>query len=338
MTAHDAVEAPHIAVTAPRRAFITGASGFIGRAVATRLREQGTEVTGVDRVADPANGVVAGDVGRPGAWQDAMAGCDLVVHTAAVVSNAASADAAWALNVLGTRLVLDGAALGDVGRVVHLSSVRAFSDLGFPDGVDEHHPVRTDGNPYVDTKVASEQVALQAHAAGEVPVCVVRPGDVHGPGSRPWTILPVEAIRARRFVLPAMGRGTFSPVYVDDLVDGVLLAATHPAAAGQVITISGAGGVPCAEFFGHYHRMLGVRGPVCLPTGAALALAAANEAAARVRGVETEANRATVRYLTRTGTYSIAKARALLGYAPLVGVAEGMERSERWLRDTGRLG
>jgi nucleoside-diphosphate-sugar epimerase len=220
---------------------------------------------------------------------------------------------------------------------VHISSVRAFSDLGFPDGVDEHHPVRTDGNPYVDTKVASEQVVLQAHAAGEVPVTVLRPGDVYGPGSRPWTILPVEAISAGRFVLPALGRGIFSPVYVDNLIDGILLAASSARAAGQVYTLSDGVPVSCREFFGHYHRMLGRRGPVCLPTPVALALAAGAATAGRLTGTVTEANAATVRYFTRTGTYSIAKAQRELGFVPAVDLTEGMARTEAWLGQSGYL-
>jgi nucleoside-diphosphate-sugar epimerase len=262
-----------------------------------------------------------------------MEGCDLVIHTAAVVSNAASLDLSWGLNVFGTRLALDGAAAAGVRRFVHLSSVRAFSDLDFPDGVDERHPVRTDGNPYVDTKVASEQVALQAHAAGEVPVTVVRPGDVYGPGSRPWTVLPVAAIAAGRFVLPAMGRGIFSPVYLDNLIDGILLAASHPQAVGQIFTLSDGVPVSCREFFGHYHRMLGRRGPVCLPTSVALALAAGASTAGRLTGTETEANTTTVRYFTRRGSYSIAKAQRLLGFAPAIDLAEGMRRTESWLRE-----
>ena len=321
----------------PRRVYITGALGFIGRTLGERLRALGSEVCGVDRVADQSSGVVAGDVGAAGAWQDAIDGCDVVVHTAAVVSNAATLSDSWKLNVMGTRLALDGAARAGVQRFVHFSSIRAFSDLDYPDGVDEHHPVRTDGNPYVDTKVAGEQVVLQAHAAGEVPCTIIRPGDVYGPGSRPWTILPVEAIKANRFVLPAMGKGIFSPVYVDNLVDGVLLAVSDPRAAGQVFTLSDGAGVTCKEFFGHYYRMLDRRGPVCLPTPVAVALARGAAVGARLRRQESEANAATVRYFARPGTYSIGKARRELGYEPTIDLAEGMRRTEAWLHAQGML-
>jgi nucleoside-diphosphate-sugar epimerase len=315
------------------KVFITGASGFIGRAVAARFRAEGAEVAGVDFAADRDRGVVAGDVAEAGPWQAEVARADVVVHTAAIVSNAYDLDESWRVNVLGTRNVLDAAAAAGVRRFVHLSSVRAFSDLGFSDGVEEHHPVRPDGNPYVDTKIASEQVVLQAHAAGEVECVLVRPGDVYGPGSRPWTVLPLEFIKARRFLLPAMGRGIFSPVYVDDLVAGLMLAARGPGAAGQVFTIGPARGVPAKKFFGHYYRMLGRRGPVCLPTSLAVAAASAAGSAERLRGRRTELNAASMRYLARPGGYSIDKARRLLGYEPQVDLDEGMRRTEAWLRE-----
>ncbi len=315
------------------KVFITGAGGFIGRALAERYRAGGAEVAGVDVVADERGGIVAGDVAEAGPWQGAVAGSDVVVHTAAIVSNAFDLEDSWRVNVLGTRRVIDAVAQPGVGRLVHISSVRAFSDLDFPNGVDERHPVRPDGNPYVDTKIASEQVVLQAHAAGEIAGTIVRPGDVYGPGSRPWTILPVEIIKSNRFVLPAMGRGVFSPVYVDDLLTGLTLAAERPEAVGQVLTLGSAAGVTCREFFGHYFRMLDKRGPICLPTPAAVALATAAGATARVRGKRTEINAASMRYLARPGTYSIEKAHRLLGYAPAVSLDEGMRRTELWLRE-----
>lgn len=315
------------------KVLVTGANGFIGRALMERYRAGGLDVVGVDLVADAARGVVAGDVAAPGPWQDQMAGSDVVIHTAAIVSNAYDLATSWRVNVAGTRTALDAATRQGVGRFVHISSVRAFSDVDFPDGVGEDHPVRPDGNPYVDTKIASEQVVLQAHAGGEVACTVVRPGDVYGPGSRPWTVLPLEIIRADRFALPAMGRGIFSPVYVDDLVAGLALAAERPEAVGQVFTLTGGVGVTCAEFFSHYYRMLGKRGPICLPTPVALAGAGAAGAVARLRGQRSEINAVSMRYLARRGTYSIEKARRMLGYEPAVDLDEGMRRTEAWLRE-----
>ncbi|GAA4946860.1 NAD-dependent epimerase/dehydratase family protein [Actinoplanes utahensis] len=316
------------------KVFITGAGGFIARALTARLRAAGHTVGGVDLRPDDAGGIVAGDITADGPWQRAMTGADLVVHTAAVVSNAVGLDGQWRVNVAGTRTVLDAAVRAGATRFVHLSSIRAFSDLGFPDGVTEDHPVRPDGNPYVDTKIAGEQVVLQAHAAGEIAATIVRPGDVYGPGSRPWTVLPVQLIKKNRFLLPAMGNGVFSPVYVDDLVTGLELAMSPPA-DGQIFTLTGGVGVPCREFFGHYYRMLGRRGPLVAPTAAAVAVAEAMGRAIRLTGGPTEVNAISMRYFARTGTYSIAKARHLLGYEPAIDLTEGMSRTGRWLRAQG---
>ncbi|KAA0022295.1 NAD-dependent epimerase/dehydratase family protein [Antrihabitans cavernicola] len=319
--------------TEPRRLFITGGNGFIGRALGVRFRKHGVEVRGVDFTADPSADVVAGDITDPSPWRDHLIGCDTVIHTAAIVSNAYDADTSWRVNVLGTQRVLDAAIAAGVQRFVHISSIRAFSDLDYPDGVTEDHPVRPDGNPYVDTKIASEQVVLQRHAEGRIECTVIRPGDVYGPGSQPWTVKPIGLIRKNMFLLPAMGNGIFSPVYIDDLVAGIRLATITDAAAGQVFTIGGASGVRCADFFGHYYRMLGKRGPLCLPTAAALALARTSETAARITRTPTEVNRTSLLYLCRTGTYSIDKARRVLGYEPTVDVTTGMVHTENWLRE-----
>ncbi len=315
-----------------RSVFITGASGFIGRALADRLRGEGVEVRGVDRVADPGRDIVAGDIGHPGPWQRAAAGCDVLVHTAALVGMPTDVSEFWAVNVRGTRLAIEAARDAGVGRVVHLSSVVTFG-LDFPDHVDERWPVRPTGVAYTDTKIASEQAALMAHAAGEQEVVVVRPGDVYGPASRPWTLLPIEMMRARVFALPARGRGIHSPVFVDDLVEGIVRAAQAPAAAGRVITLSGGTGVETREYFGHLGRIAGLRVPR-VPTAAALAGARALDRLARVRGTHNELTPDGVRYLAqRRGTYGIGTAAELLGWAPRVGLEEGMDRTARWLRD-----
>ena len=316
--------------------FLTGALGFIGRAIADRYTAEGREVRGVDLTADPERGVVAGDVTAPGPWQEHAAGCEVVIHLAARIGLGGTHDEYWPINVAATRHALDAAVRGGARRFVHTSSIATFGN-DFPDGADESHPVRPTGTPYTDTKIASEQVTLAAHAAGEIPCTIVRPGDVYGPRSRPWVILTLEAIRARQFVLPARGRGIFSPVYVDNLVDGYVLAVSEEAAEGEIFTITDGVGVECREFFAHHHRWLGVAGPRTLPTPAAVALAGITERALRFAGRETEATPGAARYLARPGTYSIEKARSVLGYTPAVGLDEGLERSRAWAAETGLL-
>jgi nucleoside-diphosphate-sugar epimerase len=316
----------------PRRVFITGACGFIGRALARHYRELGVEVSGLDFTADPEWGVRAGDLASPGEWRDALKGVDLVIHSAALVSNTASMDLAWRVNVKGTADLLEACVAAGVKRFLQLSSVAAFG-FDYPEGVTEDHPLRPMGNTYVDTKIASEHAVLACHAGGRMDCTIVRPGDVYGPGSRPWVVLPLDMIKRGRFLLPAHGRGRFSPVFIDDLVNGIVLAAGLDAGKGQIFTISGNGSLSCAEFFAYHARMLGHSGPLRqMSTGLALTLAIIGGALVGLSGGQTELGRGTIDMLSRTSGYSIAKARALLGYEPRVEVAEGMRRTEAWAR------
>lgn len=320
-----------------KRVLVTGAAGFIGRALTARLRADGVEVVGVDLAADPEAGIVAGNVAAPGAWQEAAVGCDTVVHTAAIVAMPTDVSRFWAVNVLGTRLALEAARDAAAARFVHLSSVVTFG-YDFPDGVDESHPVSPTGVAYTDTKIASEQVALMAHARGEQEVVIVRPGDVYGPGSRPWVLLPIELMRSRRWVLPALGRGIFSPIYVEDLVEGIVAACRTPEAAGRVVTLSGGTGVETRDYFGRLALLAGIERVPTVPTAVALAGAKALDISARISGRHNDVTPDAVRYLAlRRGTYGIETARELLEWEPSVGLDEGMARTGEWLRAEGLI-
>ena len=117
----------------------------------------------------------------------------------------------------------------------------------FPDQVEETYPVHNTYVPYPDSKIASEQVVLQAHVEGRVPCTIVRPGDVYGPRSRAWAMVPAQLIRSRRFSLPGGGYGLHSPIYIDNLVDGVVLRPPPPDAVGQIFTLSDGSASPTAS-------------------------------------------------------------------------------------------
>jgi len=319
-------------ISLPRRVFITGANGFIGRALAQRYRGYGVDVCGVDMSADPAWNVVAGDVREVERWRKHLDGADLVIHTAAVVSMVAPMRAAWDVNCNATRRLLTASREGGVGRFVHVSSVAAYG-FEFPDGADESWPLITNGNSYTDTKITGEHTILAAHASGELDCTIVRPGDVYGPASRAWVVVPLQMMKSRQFILPDGGRGIFSPIYIDDLIDGVVLAAGTEQGAGQIFNLAYGSGVTCAEFFGHHWRWLGKQGSIpSLPRNFAIGLAEVGAKLARLTGKSTEMGRGAIGLLSRRGTYSIDKARRLLGFGPKVDLAEGMRRSEAWAR------
>lgn len=320
--------------TLPERVFITGANGFIGRALADRLTSQGVTVTGVDLQPDSARGVVAGSTTNPDEWADALIGVDTVIHTAAIVSNAADLDAAWTVNVLGTRRTLSAAAAAGVRRFLHVSSIMAFG-FDYPDGVDETYPVRVCGHSYPDTRVNSEAVVLAAHAAGEIEATIVRPGDVVGPGSV-WVREPIRLAKSGQMVLPAGGRGTFTPIDVEDLVDGILLAMTVEGAAGQIYTLTGGYTVDCVDYFGRLASLAGGR-VTCLPTAVAVPVTAAVGAATRRFGMHSELTAATMLMLSRSGGYSIEKARDHLGFAPQRSLEHTLATCEVWAREEGLI-
>ena len=315
-------------------AVVTGSSGFLGAAVARALAEAGYAVAGLDLRAPGARGpwrYVPADLAEAGAWEREVRGADVVVHAAARVGDRGTPEAFRRQNAEATRRVV--AASGDAGRLVHVSSVVVHGSH-FPDPCPEGHPVQPTGNPYTDTKIAAEHAVLRAHAAGEVRAVVVRPGDVYGPGSEPWTLRPVRMMRAGQFVL--VRGGVLSPVFAADVVRGIVRAASAPEASGGVFHLAGGVGVSPEAFFGHYARMLGVRLRSISPRTARAAALALEAGAGLVRR-EPPFSRRTLEYVTHPGTYAIGRAREVLGWTPEADLETGMQRTEAWLRSEGLL-
>jgi nucleoside-diphosphate-sugar epimerase len=316
-------------------AAVTGAAGFIGAATCARLAREGADVVGLDLDAAAAPRVEATgarfvrcDVTDPAAVESALADRALVVHTAATIADWGAMPDFVALNVRGTRTVLDVARARGVERVVHLSSV-AIWGWEFRHDVHEDHPPRATGVPYLDTKAASDHLARERGAT------VVRPGDVYGPRSVPWALRPLQALRSGRFAIPPAG--LITPVYVDDLVDCIVRAATVPEAAAQSFVAWEGPPVRTRDYFDRLARMVGrERAPVA-PRPLLTALAGLEEALAGVTGRPPTAARWVPGYLARRAAYDCPRAREVLGWRAQVSLDEGMRRTEAWARAEGLL-
>jgi nucleoside-diphosphate-sugar epimerase len=324
------------------RVAVTGAGGFIGRALCERLHAEGALVTGID-VDDSAVGRVraARAEFRPCDTADAdgiravMEGAEMVVHAAALVTDWGPMEDFVRVNVRGTHNVLEAARMLRCRRIVHLSSVASW---GYEHrmALDEDAQPRPCGIPYIDTKAASDALAIARARAGE-PIAVIRPGDVYGPRSTPWAVRPLEALKRRRLMLIGRGAGVMTPVYIDDLVESIVLALTVAGVTGHGYTVWDGRPVTAAEFFGHYARMLGRRRIPGLPRPVAAVAAAGQEGVARLTGRAPVVSRAAITFVTRHAAYSNRRARDLLGWEPRVGLEEGMRRTEAWFRQEGFL-
>ena len=319
----------------PNRVMITGANGFIGNSLMRHYQQQGIEVVGVDLHGDGET-VIQGDIAQPDSIAHLLDQCDVIVHTAALVSNALGDADMWRVNVQATANLIAAAEKHKVRRFVQISSIVAYGNAAAGE-LTEDHPVHADGGSYVLTKLASEHTVLAAQARGSIEVVIVRPGDVYGPGSRPWLILPLEAIHKGQFMLPEKGLGFFRPIYIDDLIRGIALAVSSPEASGEIFNLSCQGYITSQEFFSHHYSWLNKRGPMLVSTRVALIAAAVATKIANLTGTVNEASTATVAQLSTKSWFSIAKAQRILGWIPEVSFEEGMQRSKQWAADQGLL-
>ncbi|MFT5923508.1 MAG: nucleoside-diphosphate-sugar epimerase [Paraglaciecola sp.] len=314
---------------------ITGANGFIGRSLMDYYRTNGVSVVGVDLQGN-GDDIHEADIAKPETFKELLKSCSVVIHTAALVSNAMSDLDMWRVNVKATSTLIKAAEEHQVKRFVQISSIVVFGNKAKGE-LDEEHPVHADGGSYVLTKLASEHTVLSAQTQGNIEVVVIRPGDVYGPGSRPWVILPLEMIKKNQFMLPAMGKGYFRPIYIDDLVRGITKAASSDKVAGQILILSCKGNITTKEFFKNHCSWLGKKDPITVPTSVALILSYIVTGISKLFGKANEASAASIYQLSTESWYSIDKAERLLGWKPEISLTEGMERSREWAEKQGYL-
>jgi nucleoside-diphosphate-sugar epimerase len=257
------------------RVFLTGGTGFIGGAIARQLRGRGDDVVALVRTpakatALSATGVelVAGDLADDKAIADGMAGCDAAIHSAAIyevgIPNKAKPDM-YATNVEGTRRVLEAALGAGLSKVVYVSTVGAFGNT-HGQIVDEsyQHPHTSYTSYYEETKVEAHDIAVQMAGRG-LPVVIVQPGGVYGPGDKSVLGQNMEKIaRGKAPFLPFPDLG-MTMVHRDDVAEGIL-AALDKGRPGEAYVLTG-DAVRVRDLAERVSALAGKRGPIAdMPT------------------------------------------------------------------------
>lgn len=325
------------------RVALTGASGYTGGRLLQALRARGDEVSAFVRPASVTDAlrasatlIIEGDLSDQAAVTRLVEGAEAIVHVAALYRTAGHPDSYYReVNVGGTERLLEAAARQGIRRFVHTSTVGVHGHVANPPA-DESAPIAP-GDIYQQTKAEAEALALSFHRTRGVPVAVVRPGAIYGPGETRLLKL-FRAIARGRYAVVGTGRSFYHPVYIDDLVAGFLLALDRPEAVGEAFLIAGPRYVSQDELAGLIARSTGGRvWPFHIPAGPIQLLGDAVEALCVPLGLEPPIHRRRVDFWTKSRAFTIEKARRLLGYAPKVDVEEGIARTAAWYREAGWL-
>jgi nucleoside-diphosphate-sugar epimerase len=334
-------ESPYIAefsTLVGQTTLVTGATGFIGSHLAKRLQQTGARVIALCR--DPAKGadlagmgieLVQGDILDAARMESIIAdGVDIVFHLAAWLRGRSGREAP-AVNVRATRNIAEFSARHGVQRFIFTSSITVYGPHGDRD-VDETTPLRAYNDPYGDSKILAESAVKDVAVTTDLPSVIIRPGMVYGPGSPGWTRrLALWAVKGRMPLVDG-GRGTAFPVYIDNLIDLYLLAATHPAAPDETFNAVDDGPVTLREFSEAYLRMIPTNRALRIPGWLLAPVAAVIDPF--IPGTN---YRYVVNQMRGRGQVLNTKSREMLGWIPRVGLQEGMQHSEEWLRAEGIL-
>lgn len=322
-----------------KHVLVTGATGFIGGSLALRLITEGAHVTVTGRNRAKLERLEqAGAHARRAhlldfdALRQMMEDQDVVFHVAAWLGpRHGPPEDAWALNVYASEQIARIAAAMGVGRLVVVSSMAAY---GPPDRaiMDETHPLDTTQRAvYGRTKALAEQrVAI---VAGEyaLPAVIVRPGIVYGPGSYGWSLRMVQFVKSGIPVVLGDGKGHAHPVFIENLVDGLLTAAVKEQAAGLAFNFVDRA-VSWRQWFEYYGEMCG-RKPRRMPLWPArLALLVAERLPLGL-----SVDRDLMAFYDNRSVYPIARARRVLDYRSRVDLQQGMAQTEAWLRQEDAL-
>jgi nucleoside-diphosphate-sugar epimerase len=325
-----------------RRTLVTGATGFTGSNLCRRLVADGEHVLACVRPSSDirelrALGVECRDldIGDAEAVRAATPGIDTVYHIAAAFRvEHVDAGEFTRVNVGATRNLLEAARAASVTRFVHCSTVGVQGDIDDPPATEAYR--YAPGDHYQQSKLEGELLALE-YARDGLPVSVVRPAGIYGPGDTRFLKL-FRPISRGRFVMIGTGEALYHLTYIDDLVDGIVRAGRRPEAVGEVFTLAGPRITTLRELVDAIAAAVSAKPPwLRLPYAPVHGAAVVCEKLCKLIGVAPPLYPRRVEFFAKDRAFDISKARRLLGYDPRVDLDEGLRRTAAWYREQGLL-
>lgn len=324
---------------------VTGATGLIGSQLVEALVVRGERVRALvrptsrtGRLRELGVEIRVGNLMDNPTLMAAAKGAERLFHCAGLVSDWGTQQDFYQTNVNGARRVLAAATRAEVGKFVYLSTSDIYGFPGQP--VDETELPSPRGFPYSDSKVEAESLVWSHYRRVHLPITILRPATVYGPGARLLVVALIRLLRRRSLPLIDGGEHIAGLTYVGNLVDALLLAATSDASVGQAYNISDGGKVTWKEYVEALAQLSGVPKPArSYPHWRAFGMATFWEAYHRMlgRSERPPLTRMMVELMGTDQDFPIGKAEQQLGYRPRVTFEQGIRFTGDWLRQQGLL-
>lgn len=322
---------------------ITGATGFTGSHLAYRLILKGHNVTCLVRptsnytqLEKAGCKIIFGDV-RDRLWIEKVINeIDIIFHLAAIFRT-------WGLpnrvyyetHVEGTRNLLEVGFKKNIKKFIHCSTIGVHGSIKNPPG-NENSPFNP-GDIYQRTKLEAEQLALKYYKEKNLPVVVIRPTGIYGPGDMRFLKL-FSAIAKKRFIMIGNGKTLWHPVYIDDLITGFELAMNTPKIEGETFIIGGPEYLTINTLVTEIAKALGVSPPnLSIPAKPVQILGTICELIYKPFGINPPIFRSRVDFFTKNRDFSINKAREKIGYIPKYDIINGIRLTIEWYKTKGLI-
>ena len=318
---------------------LTGGNGLLGRHLVSALQGRGASVRVLALPGEETSwleerGVIVhrGDIRQPETLVEPFLGVEGVLHLAGMMGVWRPVEDYRAVNVTGTANVCRAALVEGVRRLVHISSWTVYG-MALDEPAREDFPLMPFQEPYAITKAEGDKTVQRMITEDDLPAVIIRPGTFFGPGDQLHFGRMADRLRAGKGVIVGSGRNALPFVYVDDVVQGVLLALDHERAVGQAYNITNDAPLTQEVFLQTIAQEIGAKPPRRrVPYHALYAAGYTAERLAMVRRSRRQpvVTRLGVKLFGTDNRHAIDKARRDLGYTPRVALHEGVRLAAAW--------
>lgn len=318
------------------KVLVTGASGYIGGNLVKKLSENGIETrafvrttSNITKLRELENVEICyGDLTDLLSLERAIRGVQIVHHIGGPANDWGDYRDFYQVNYLGTRNILRASINAQVKKFIYLSTMGVL-DLGGCGTIGENQPYGHFPGNYLRSKANAEKLVRKySHL---IPTVIIRPPAVYGPGDPQCTIRALKFAQKNLMFLISRGKGFFPHIYIDNLIDALLLATQSDSAAGEIFNLTDGEDTTAGEFFTRLNHIAGKRDIyLILPYSIAWGVAFLMDIFARMTGKPPILSWIALQFLTLRCRFDISNARNKLGYSPAVSFDEGMRRVRLW--------